>query len=385
VLLSPHPIPKHPRALHQGHAPSHRYVKICCFWFENPFFPFFNAGYTRSLTKSIPLLSASSLGSKFKEDSWNGDTPLPHHIAEAHGAMIGNDLVVFGGFYEVWVNTTRQVHALDTSSAAESWRSMEDVPGADGITHVAFVLLGSKYYMCGGYLGGHPGPAVDTCLVYDHSVPPNTAGQYNTIIPNLPEPRAGGGMVHDTATHSLIFAGGATRPIAGNADADDHPTAWRLDLANLAGGWARVADMPFVANHMSFVTAHDQHGAERHYFFAGQTSENEANGNVKDNYEYNAAGDVWIKRADLPFARGHGSSSSRAISCGYYIVAGAVNGGGKTSDVSYYDIPTDTWTHVGNLWTELNTPVCDVSPNGYMYCESGWISGDFSTKRKFGV
>jgi hypothetical protein len=77
--------------------------------------------------------------------------------------------------------------------------------------------------------------------------------------------------------------------------------------------------------------------------------------------------------------------STRAVSCGYIIAGGATNSGTsgrkKTRDVSYYDIPSDTWTHLGNMTKGLNTPVCDIDfVNNYLYCETGVKTGSFSQR-----
>ena len=84
----------------------------------------------------------------------------------------------------------------------------------------------------------------------------------------------------------------------------------------------------------------------------------------------------------MPFTRGHASSSTRAMGCGFIIAGGSTNENGKTKDISFYDITTDTWTKIGELPNAINTPVCDIGVDGYLYCESGWPNGTFSHKRK---
>jgi hypothetical protein len=143
--------------------------------------------------------------------------------------------------------------------------------------------------------------------------------------------------------------------------------------------WILKSDLPYASNHLSYVTATDDRGTERHYILGGQMGKDEANGNVADNYEWDAINEVWIKRQDIPFGRGHSSSSTRAISCGFIIVSGTRNGTGITRDLSYYDIPSNNWTKIGDMWTGVNTPVCGIYA-GYLYCETGWASGRFSTR-----
>jgi len=191
-------------------------------------------------------------------------------------------------------------------------------------------------------------------------------------------------MVYDSNKKELTFASGAIRPQPGKADADDQNDTWVYSLSNPGAGWQKKADIPYHANHMSFVTARDETGKERHFFVGGQVDENEWSGNVKDNYEWDAQEEKWIKRADMPFTRGHSSESTRAIACGYIIAAGSTNEFGKTKDISYYDIPSNTWTTIGEMPAAINTPVCDIA-GGYLHCESGYSKGFFSYKRKITV
>lgn len=100
---------------------------------------------------------------------------------------------------------------------------------------------------CGGYLGGHPGPHIDTCLLYDHA-----RNQWSTL-PSLPDGRAGGGMTFNPSDNSLFFTAGAERPNAPqSADAVDFRNSWKLSLSNLGNGWATRASIPFETNHMSY-------------------------------------------------------------------------------------------------------------------------------------
>jgi len=303
--------------------------------------------------------------------------------------MIGNDFVIISGFRGSYRAATAENYALDTTNSNASWRRMDDLPElqSQGITHGAFVVIGNKFYMCGGYLGGHPGPHIKTCLVYDHSIAPGS-GQWG-YLPDLPEGRAGGGMIYDTNSNSLVYAGGAERPNPGSsADAVDYRHTWKLDLGNLDAGWSEMTDIPFDSNHMSFVTASctmDGTLSERHFFVGGQVGENEYTGNNKDNYEYDVESDTWIKMRDMPYTRGHAASSTRAIGCGFLIAGGSTNEFGKTKGVYYYSIPDNSWTKIGELPQAINTPVCDVSPDGYLYCESGKPDYPFSYRRKIHV
>ena len=67
--------------------------------------------------------------------------------------MIGNDLLLISGFTIHYGQATAQCFALDLTNPDAEWRRMDDLPVHEGITHGAFVVIGMKLYMCGGYLG----------------------------------------------------------------------------------------------------------------------------------------------------------------------------------------------------------------------------------------
>lgn len=294
--------------------------------------------------------------------------------------MIGKDFLLFSGFSVTYSNVTAANYALDVTDPIAKWRRMDDLPVALGLTHTANVKIGSKFYMCGGYIGGTPGPHTDKCFIYDHSA---VAGKQWSTFASLPDGgRAGGGMVHDTSRNALFFSGGAQRPYANNKHAEDYTDTWMYSLANTApGGWVPTTKIPFHGNHMSYVTAKDPFGRERHFFMGGQKGEDEALGNNKDLYEWDAENEQWLRRQSMTFSRGHASSSTRPFGCGFIIAGGTTNEFGMTSDVSYYDIPTNTWTSLGGLPNNVNTPVCDFYGD-FLYCQSGYANAKFSYRRQ---
>jgi hypothetical protein len=312
--------------------------------------------------------------------TWQGRTSH-YPVAEAQGAIIGTDMLIVGGFLAGFNNVSVQTHSFDTANPKATWVQQDDYPYPIGITHGAFVVVGTKFYMCGGYAGGGIGMHADVCMVYDHSQPKGQGKQWQ-LLPPLPQGRAGGGMVYDSTLNALIFSAGATRSKPQTRKADDHSNTWLLSLSNPAAGWVGKAPMPFLANHMSSVTAKDATGKERHYFTGGQKGEDEHDGNQAEHFEYDAVNDQWFARKFMTLPRSHAASSTRAIGCGFIMVAGCTNGGLKISDISYYDVPTDTWTKIGDLSSAINTPVCDIS-NGNLFCATGWDSGRFA--RNIGI
>lgn len=233
------------------------------------------------------------------------------------------------------------------------------------------------FFSCAKYIGGHPGQAIADCNVYDHNMP---SGQQWSPLPDLPAPRAGGGLLYVEQGNYILFSAGAVRPIVGNANADDYGTTWTLSLGQSGANWVQKATLPFAANHISFASGRDGNNVAHHYFMGGQESENEQTGNNKNLYEWIPSTEQWVKRADMPFERGHASSSTTAFGCGFVILAGAINGG-KTSDISYYDIANDSWIKVGDMDSQPKTPVCAINSQDWLYCISPYGLND---KRQIG-
>lgn len=246
---------------------------------------------------------------------------------------------------------------------------MDDMPVEIGVTHGAFAVVGKKLYFCGGFYGGNPGPHTNKCFVYNHAASPTR--QWRTFS-SLPGAGTGGsGMVYDSRTNSLYYATGGQRNIPGKRDIDDVDTFFTISLNSTNSSWISLGKSPHVANHISFVTAFDKMGNERHYFLGGQKGINECTENLNSNFEWNAVTKKWIRRANIPFGRGHATSSTLPIGCGFVIAGGSINTPVgcfvKTPDISYYDTETDKWSSVGNLTNLVNAPVCGIGDDGYFY------------------
>jgi len=163
------------------------------------------------------------------------------------------------------------------------------------------------------------------------------------------------------------LAGGAERPNPWSPHAEDYQHTWKLSLDNIEAGWQEKTDIPFLSNHMSYVSILDAMGQQHHFFVGGQVGQNEKSGNIDDIWEYIVATDDWVKHANLPFTRGHASSSTRPLGCGFFQIAGSTNGyydldewgsngPGKTSDISFSDFILDRWTKIGDMTNPIKHP-----------------------------
>ena len=111
---------------------------------------------------------------QFDGDWIQGNPQYPLKVGESQGAMIGNELVIVSGFWNSWKGVTKQVYKLDTTDPNAVWDRQDDVLYPVGVSHCAFVVVGQKFYICGGFEGAHPGPHVGTllCIRLIKSAPP---------------------------------------------------------------------------------------------------------------------------------------------------------------------------------------------------------------------
>jgi hypothetical protein len=302
-------------------------------------------------------------------------------LAESQGGIIGNDILLYSGNSANWSAVTRRVYAYDVTSTNTNttWRLMDPVPINRGITHAGFTIVGNLLYTCGGYMLGFPSTR---CYLYNHTAPRKR--QWTTFLPSLPAIRAAGGMVYNSNRHSLIFISGVNRYFPqDNTVKVDQNDVWELLLNNRSAGWQSKAKSPYAANHLGVTTVLGHNGGlDRHYMVGGQVASNESNGNFNLLYEFNATSNIWTKRSNMFFPRGHLLNSVIPYkNCGFIISGGAGNNYTHINDVSYYSIATDTWTSIGTLVAAVNTPICGIK-NDYYICQGGGIDWDFSWRRK---
>ena len=322
---------------------------------------------------------------QFLDATWTNFAPN-FATVESTGLLVGNDFLAFSGFTNNFQGTTNQTFARDITVVNSPWRRMDDIPLAISITHAATVRIGMKVYLCGGYLGAHPGPHVASCFIYDHSVPPGNGTQWTqfTDLPN--NGYAGGGMIYDSIRDALYFAGGGQRLQPGNPHPVDFNRTFKYSFQNQSAGWVEVAPIPYKGNHLSSVTQ-TYLGEERHYFVGGQKGEFEVSQNLADLYEFVASNETWVQRTVMPFGRSHSTASTRPIGCGFIVAGGSVNSAtavkNRTLDILYYDIPTDNWTSIGTLSIKVPqaTPLVDIHSNGYMY----YINGKSTNRRRITI
>jgi Kelch motif len=311
----------------------------------------------------------TSFLSQFLDPTWTNYNPLyPMRVIEPMGLLVGNDIVLFGGFFNGIANVTNHTYARSVTNTSGTWRRMDDVPLPGGLTHAAEVAVGLKVYLCGGY-SVYPGPHRSSCYIYDHAATPGN--QWSTLS-NLPIGSAGAGMIYDSALNALFYSGGRQSYNFSNPGTFDVTHTWKYSFQNTSAGWVASTPIPYEANHQSAVTHTDAFGKQRHFYMGGQERLYECCRNKDALYEFVVRTETWVRRANMPLARGHATASTRAIGCGFFIAGGSVNSPigilNRTTDMSYYDIPSDRWMRLGDVPFPGATPVVVAPPNsGYLY------------------
>ena len=309
--------------------------------------------------------------------AWEATKSYPLPLSEAQGALFGNDFVLISGFTVKFNTLTTKVYALDVTNPTANWREMTPIPLAAGLTHGGFAKVGTnKLYICGGYVGPHPGPATTACFLYEHD---KANGSQWSVFPSLPAQRAGGALWYDKNRNSLTFTAGASRPDPTRPIYTiDHDDTWEIKLSALGNGWITRAKLPYEGNHVGFTTVL-HNGIERHYIAGGQLGEDEYESNLDDLIEWKPSQNQFIRRENLLEPRGHFSSSNVPYkNCGFLIAGGAIDNSERTDEVTYYDIGKDEWFIIGKMPGLLTTPVCVITNDNYFRCETGFVNKQFS-------
>ncbi len=138
--------------------------------------------------------------------AWETRAPMPLPRTEVSAAVVGNEIVVLGGF-TIDGGASRRVDAY--SPARDTWRRLPDLP--IGVHHAMAVGAGGKPYVLGGYTV--TGATLRAAFVLEN-------GAWRSL-PRMPFPRAAAGA--GVAGGRIVVAGGIGegRRLARNALAFD--------------------------------------------------------------------------------------------------------------------------------------------------------------------
>lgn len=290
--------------------------------------------------RSAPAIAnGTALGSSF---AWGAGAVSPIDHYEGSGAVVGSEVLVFGGYYDDLFRATATAHAYDL--ATNSWRSLADVP--ELITHAPAVVDGNSVWLLGGYVGDSPGGATASVWIYDVATDLWRPG------PPLPERRGAGAAA--VVGRELHYFGGTDRT-QDTEDDIDRPDHWVLDL-DLPVAWTSRAPLPNPRNHLGAATLEG-----KVYAVGGQLRDHRSDDNQDDVHVYDPATDAWAQVANLPRGRGHLMWSTIAID-GHLVAAGGLVGApvsapATSSAVTAYDPADDVWFNLAPLPATRKSPV----------------------------
>ncbi len=268
--------------------------------------------------------------------TWNTGAPAPIGRMEAQGVVARDPrdnkerLYIFGGFSNDHYEVTLRSDAYDP--ATDTWTRIADMP--EGITHAAVVADGSTIYLVGGYLGHHPGGAIDRVYKYD------LINDRWSLGPPLPAVRSAGAAA--IVSRNLHFVAGATRT-AGTEDDTDQGDHWVLALDG-GSTWDRRRSIPTPRNHTIGRTLNG-----KIYVIGGQNNTNEEFGNLSIVEVYDPSTDSWMVAASMPAPKGQ--LGATVLDGRIVIVGGTANGLPPSAEVASYNPQTDAWS--------LLTPIPD--------------------------
>lgn len=298
---------------------------------------------------------------------WEKVANYPLWVSEAQGTGVGwnsfgPQMVICGGFKD-FPGVTKECYKRSfTGPRNEQWKKIAPLP--TGVTHIAQASYGNLLCGAGGFEGPHPSRSVVNVWCY------NVKTDVWEALPDLPAPRAGGGMTFWKRGKRLflIFAGGVNRPNNKLSGQVDHDDTWVLDMGRKKAGWKdQKADMPDARNHMAAVNV-----CGRYFWVGGQHKEDERKGNRRSLSQYFPYQKKWVEKAPLPLKGGLGHISASVVpyKCGFFMIGGTTANIQKTDNVFYYHAFSDKWSFVGKFPRSVATPVCGLK-KGWLMCGTG--------------
>jgi N-acetylneuraminic acid mutarotase len=157
---------------------------------------------------ALPLLTGAAPSpapapAPITDIAWSTVAPQPIGTSEAQAVVVNGTLYSFGGFDQQTSCCTPTDRAYAYDPAADTWASLAPLPGMPeddgpgtlpgGVTHAGVTTDGSVIYFAGGYTANAAGTGqifgTNNVWAYD------PASDSYSFLPDLPQPRAAGGLV----------------------------------------------------------------------------------------------------------------------------------------------------------------------------------------------
>jgi Kelch motif len=261
----------------------------------------------------VAMVVAGSAGAATSE--WDTNAPLPLPRTEVAAALVGNEVVVLGGFTSDG-GASRRADAY--SPARDSWRRLPDLP--IGVHHAMAVGAAGKVYVLGGYAA--TGATLRTVFVLE-------SGAWRAL-PRMPFPRAAAGA--GVAGRRIVVAGGVGegRRLARNALVFDLRTR----------RWSS-APGPTPREHLGVTSL-----AGTVYAIAGRTSGLDTN--LLHFESWRLGQSRWQRLQPIPDSRG---GTGAAALRGQIVSAGGEEPDGTIAEVLAYRIADKRWVRLADLPT----------------------------------
>ncbi|MEL7239032.1 MAG: kelch repeat-containing protein, partial [Planctomycetota bacterium] len=272
---------------------------------------------------------------------------------EGGGEVLGDDLILIGGFQEAYADTWQRADAAPLDGSP----SRELTPLPDGIadTHAGVATDETRglIYWVGGQVG-LPEPsefdiARDDVLAFDPDGGADNLGEWITL-PDLPEVR----------TSSLAFLYNDRLHVVGGADETgvvSRREHWSLDLvAAVDNGdattqWREEAFVPFAFNHSEVAIVDDADGDPMAVIVGGEYDHIMGYSTLRHVQRYHFEQGGWTLGAMMPAGVSHHAAIVQETTTGDVIwVAGGQNKANTVTNTLYsYDVIADTWNTHANM------------------------------------
>jgi N-acetylneuraminic acid mutarotase len=265
----------------------------------------------------VALLCATS--SHGATPGWKKAAPIPLPRSEVAAAVVGNEIVVVGGFLQDGGSSTR-VEAY--SPAKNQWRRLPDLPVA--VNHPMAAAARGRLYVIGGY--GATG-ALRTAYAF-------FGGRWQRL-PDMPESRAAAGAA--VVGRTLYVMGGVTDAgRIGNRELARTGLAFDLD----ANRWSTI-EGPTPREHLGVTAAR---GAI--YVVAGRTAGFDTNLNLFEAYVPSRR--TWSRLPPVPGRRGGTGATAAA---GSIVSVGGEATTGTVRSVYRFDVAKRSWRRLADMRT----------------------------------
>ena len=269
--------------------------------------------WSAAVVVAVAVAAASSAGAGPLQ--WDTHAPLPLARTEVAAAVVGNEIVVVGGF-TIDGGASRRADAY--SPGRDAWRRLPDLP--IGVHHAMAVGAAGKVYVLGGYTA--TGATLRAAFVLEN-------GAWRPL-PRMPFPRvaAGAGL----AGRRIVVAGGVgeSRRLARNA----------LVFDLRARRWSS-APGPTPREHLGVTSF-----AGTVYAIAGRTSGLDTNLLHFESWRPGQA--RWQRLQPIPDSRG---GTGAAALRGQVVSAGGEEPDGTIAEVLAYRIADKRWVRLADLPT----------------------------------